>query len=248
MGLEAAFFRLYYRGCVPEEVFVNDLSFLKEIPDPLARSPQLAPPSPPRFTSASPVRSNIRRSRLLGAGLGILWLATHLGVYGLREDLPRLPPLYLALQVGLPALLGAASLWLAMAPGKLGLGASIGLVSGLAVLGPLSFWLMAVGVPVPYAADPVEGFWLGSLLCLDITLAWAAVPLLLAALVLRRAFPSATLWRSALVGAAVGLLCGAAINLHCANVDASHMLAGHGVPIVLATLLGGLVVSRWARA
>jgi ABC-type uncharacterized transport system permease subunit len=74
------------------------------------------------------------------------------------------------------------------------------------------------------------------------------VPLLLAALVLRRAFPSATLWRSSLVGAAVGLLCGAAINLHCANVHAAHMLAGHGVPVVLATLLGGLILARWARA
>jgi hypothetical protein len=232
----------------PEEVFVNDLSFLKEIPDPVASAPQLAPPSTPRFASASPVRSGTQRSRLLAAAVSVLWLAAHLGAYGLREDLQRLPPSYLLLQAGLPALLGAASLWLALAPGKLGLGVSISLVSGLAVLGPLSFWLMAAGVPAPYAQGPAENFWLGSLLCMDITLAWAAVPLLLAALVLRRAFPSATLWRSALVGAAVGLFCGAAINLHCANVHPSHLLAGHGTPIVLATLLGGMVVSRWTRA
>jgi hypothetical protein len=229
-------------------MFVNDLSFLKEIPDPLASAPQPAPPSAPRFASASPVRSSTRRARLLAGGLGVLWLAAHLTVYGLRSDLQRLPPVYLLLQVGLPALLGAASLWLALAPGRLGLGLSISLISGLAVLGPLSFWLLALGVPAPYPAGEIERFWLGSLLCMDITLAWAAAPLLLAALALRRAFPSAALWRSALVGAAVGLLCGAAINLHCANIHQGHLLAGHGVPIVLATLLGGLVVSRRARA
>jgi hypothetical protein len=180
--------------------------------------------------------------------MSALWLVAHLSVYGLRGDLQHLPPPYLALQVGLPALLGALSLWLALAPGRLGLGLRVPVLAALAVLGPLSFWLLAAGVPAPYAESPLANFWLSSLLCLDLTLAWAAAPLLLAALVLRRAFPSAALWRSALVGAAVGLSCGAAINLHCPSVNQAHLLAGHGVPIALATLLGGLVVSRWSRA
>jgi hypothetical protein len=231
-------------------VLVNDLSFLKEIPDPVAGSPPAAPASPPRFTASAPapVRSQARRARLLALGVSALWLAAHLSIYGLRADVQRLPPLYLLLQVGLPALLGAASLWLALLPGRLGLGASVGVVSGLAVLGPLTFWLLAASVPAPYAEEPLANFWLSALVCLDITLAWAAAPLLLAALALRRAFPSAALWRSALVGAAVGLSCGAAINLHCSTVHPGHLLAGHGVPLLLATLLGGLVVSRWARA
>lgn len=227
---------------------MNDLSFLKEIPDPVAAPPASAP-TPPRLGSApSPVRSSTRQSRFLALGVSALWLIAHLSVYGLRGDLQRLPPLYLALQVGLPGLLGALSLWVALAPGRLGLGLRVTVVATLAVLGPLTFWLLAAGVPAPYAEGPLANFWLSSLLCLDITLAWAAAPLLLAALVLRRAFPSAALWRSALVGAAVGLLCGAAINLHCAIVNQAHMFAGHGVPIVLATSLGGLVVSRWSRA
>ncbi len=184
---------------------------------------------------------------MLALGLSLLWVAAHLTIYGLRGDLQRLPALYLSLQVGLPALLGALSLWAALAPGRLGLGLKVSALSALALLGPLTFWLLAAALPAPYPDSPPPSFWLSALLCMDITLAWAAAPLLLAALALRRAFPSAALWRSALVGAAVGLLCGAAINLHCARGTSSHLLVGHGLPIALATLLGGLVVSRWAR-
>jgi hypothetical protein len=50
------------------------------------------------------------------------------------------------------------------------------------------------------------------------------------------------------VGGAVGLCAGATINLHCPNVAHAHVLVGHGVPVVVATLLGALVVSRWARS
>lgn len=229
---------------------MNDLSLLKEIPDPVAGTPPASPVTPPRFSAMAPsaVRSRTRRMRRLALGLSVAWVVAHLSIYGLRGDLQHLPPLYLLLQVGLPALLGALSLWLALAPGRLGLGLHVRIISALAVLGPLSFWLLAAGLPAPYADGQPASFWLSALLCMDITLAWAAAPLLLAALALRRAFPSAALWRSALVGAAVGLSCGAAINLHCPSVNPGHLVAGHGVPLALAALLGGLVVSRWARA
>jgi len=115
-------------------------------------------------------------------------------------------------------------------------------------LGPLSFWLFAATLPPPYEPPSGNGFWLGAFVCLDITLAWAAAPLLLATLGLRRAFASAAGWRGALVGGALGLLSGAAINLHCPNVDPAHLLAGHGIPVLAAALLGALVVARGARA
>jgi hypothetical protein len=229
---------------------VNDLSVLKEIPDPLADAPARAEsPAPlPRFLGAAPVRRETRGRRAAALAVSLAWLCTHLAVYGVRPDFARLPAEYIAVQIALPALLGACSLLLAVAPGKLGLGLNVGIVTSLAVLGPLSFWLLALAVRARAAALSDGNFWLGSLVCLDITLAWAAAPLLLAALTLRRAFPALAGWRSALVGAALGLLSGAAINLHCPNVDPAHMLAGHGVPVVVAALVGGLLVSRWARA
>jgi hypothetical protein len=228
---------------------LKDLSVLKEIPDPLADAPARVESLslPPRLGTAL-VRRQTRGRRAAALGVSVAWLFTHLAVYGVRHDFARLPVEYVAAQIALPALLGAGSLLLALAPGKLGLGLGAIIVTSLAVLGPLSFWLFAIGLRAPAAAASDGNFWLASLVCLDLTLAWAAAPLLLAAWTLRRAFAAGAGWRSTLLGAAIGLLSGAAINLHCPKADPAHLVVGHGVPIVVAALVGGLVVSRWARA
>lgn len=230
---------------------MNDLSFLKQIPDPLSAETETEPPRdsgrlPP--SGDTPTRPATRRRRLAGIALGLAWLCTHLAIYGVRQDFAQLPKGYVAAQVVLPVVFGASCLAAAIAPGTLGLGLGIGLVAGLALLGPLSFWLLALGMPVPHAQQPGPfSFWLGSVLCMDITLSWAAAPLLLVALSLRRAFPSQAVSRSALVGAAIGLLSGGAINLHCPNVNPLHLLAGHGLPVLMAALLGALVIAPWTR-
>jgi len=230
---------------------LNDLSFLKDIPDPVSSegpSPdggdRLRRPRPP-----APTRSSAERRRAAALGVSLAWLSCHLAVFGIRQDMSQLPVAYLAAQVGLPVLFGAACLVVALVPGKLGLGLDVGVIGSIALIGPLSFWLFALGMPAPHVpAASALGFWLGSLLCFDIALSWAAAPLLLLALSLRRAFAAHATGRSALVGAALGLLSGAVINLHCANVDPWHMAAGHGVPVLVAALLGGLLVVRWTRA
>jgi hypothetical protein len=231
---------------------LSDLSFLDEIPDPVepdARSADGERPCPPRPTSSAPTRRSTERRRLAALAVSVAWLCTHLCVYGVRQDFHQLPSGYFAAQVLLPFVFGACCLAVALAPGRLGLGVGVSVVGGMAVLGPLSFWILAMGMPVPHPADSGPlGFWLGSLLCMDITLSWAAAPLLLVALSLRRAFSTQAIWRSTLVGAAIGLLSGGAINLHCPNVDPWHLLAGHGVPVALAALLGAGLVVKWTRA
>ena len=62
------------------------------------------------------------------------------------------------------------------------------------------------------------------------------------------AFATSVRWRSALVGAAIGLFAGATMNLHCPNVAPLHVLMGHGLPVVVATLLGALVLGYRTRA
>jgi hypothetical protein len=84
--------------------------------------------------------------------------------------------------------------------------------------------------------------------CLDLTLAWVGVPLAAAAFSLQRAFPTAAGWKSALVGAACGLFCGATMNLHCPNVDPSHVSLAHGVPVLIASVVGALALVRFTRA
>jgi hypothetical protein len=230
---------------------LSDLSFLKDIPDPVRAD---APGSGAserlrRGLPTAPTRSATQRRRMAALAVSLAWLGCHLVAFGVREDMRQLPLGYIAAQVGLPIVFGASCLIVALAPGKLGLGLGVGIVGTMAVLGPLSFWLFALGMPVPHApGSSPSGFWLGSLLCLDITLSWAAAPLLLLALPSRRAFAAHATWRSALVGGAIGLLSGSAINLHCSNVDRWHMAAGHAVPVLIAALLGAFLVVRWARA
>ena len=72
--------------------------------------------------------------------------------------------------------------------------------------------------------------------------------LVAAGLSLRRAFPSGAAWKSALVGGAVGLFCGATMNLHCPSVDAAHVSLAHGIPVLVASALGALLLGRWVRA
>lgn len=223
---------------------------MNQIPDPASGAAPANEPRDLRLPPGSPpTRRSARGRRWAAVGASLAWLAAHLAVYGVRQDFGQLSPAYIAAQIVLPVAFGACCLVVALAPGKLGLGLGVGLVSTMALLGPLLFWVLALGMPVPYAsAGSPLGFWVSSMLCLDITLAWAAAPLLVVALATRRAFATQAVGRSALLGAALGLLSGAAINLHCPNVDPWHMLAGHGVPVAVAALVGGLLVVRWARA
>jgi hypothetical protein len=220
-------------------------ALLSEIPDPAAAANHAAPLAP-RCLPEAPTRRLVRRRRIAALIAGFAWLGAHLAVYGVRTDLRGLPPAYLVAQILLPVSLATGSLVVALGSGRLGLGVKIGLVSTLAVLGPVSFCVLALGAPVPRAAEP--GTWVDTLLCFDITALWTAVPLLGAALVLPGAFAAGARWRSALVGAAIGLFAGATMNLHCPNVDPSHMLLGHGLAVALAAVLGALVLVHRTRA
>jgi hypothetical protein len=231
----------------------HQLTDFGEIPDPLARSPVRDADAPGRVLrlpqlETAPERAVIRRRRLAALAASAAWFASHLLVYGVRGDLAELPAPYIAAQVLLPFLVAAASLAVALSSGRLGLGAKVGLVSGLAILGPTAFALIALGAPPPRIVTDEAASLLGMLVCFDITVAWAAVPLLALALALRGAFPAAARCRSALVGASAGLFSGAIMNLHCANVAPVHVLLGHGLPVVIAAVAGALLLVAIARA
>ena len=226
-----------------------DLSALfGEIPEPGPAAPPSTSPLRVPVLGASPARQLVRKRRLAALTGSAAWLLTHLAVYGIRSDFHGLPVPYVVAQILLPFLVAVASLFAALSYGKLGLGLKIGLISGLTVLGPLAFCLIAFGAPVPYVAGPGAASLPGILVCFDITVAWTAVPLLCAALVLPGAFATGARWRSALVGAAIGLFAGATMNLHCPNVAPLHVLMGHGLPVIVATLLGALVLGYRTRA
>jgi hypothetical protein len=219
-----------------------------DIPDPMEAVPAPLPKvSLPRLDPSSTPRAATRSRRAVAVVLSLGWFALHLAVYGIRKDLHELPAVYVAAQVLLPFGFAVTAFAVALNPGKLGLGANIGSIILLSLLGPASFLMIALGAPEPHVEAAPGGFWLGTLVCLDITLGWAAVPLLGAALALGRAFPASARYRSALVGAACGLFSGAVMNLHCPALNRYHIAIGHGVPVIVATLVAAFVASRWLR-
>jgi hypothetical protein len=221
---------------------------LAEIPDPAAEG--TASPAVLRtpHLTATPTRAGARHRRVAALLGSLAWLGAHVAISGVRTDFKTLPPMYVGAQILLPLLLATSSLFVALAPGKLGLGAKIALISTLAVLGPTSFCLIGAGAPPPRAPEPSASPLIETVLCFDLTVAWIAVPLLAAAVTLRGAFAAGARWRSALVGAGIGLFAGATMNLHCPNVAPSHVLLGHGLAVLIATVLGALVLALRARA
>jgi hypothetical protein len=220
-------------------------ALLDEIPDPAAAANPAAPLRLPSLPAA-PTRQVVRGRRAAALIGGLAWLGVHLAVYGIRTDLGELPFVYVAAHIALPVLVATGSLLVALGSGKLGLGMRIGLIITLAILGPVSFCVVALGAPSPRVPEPAT--LVDTLLCFDITVAWVAVPLLCAAITLRGAFAAGARARSALVGGGIGLFAGATMNLHCPNVAPAHILLGHGLAVVVAAALGALVLVLRARA
>ncbi len=218
------------------------------IPDPARQAAPAGGSAPLPRLELAPTRRKVRSWRVAALLLSVTWLAANLGVYGLRGDLVTLSAGYIAAQIVLPFGLGLLALLVALLPGRSGLGLSVAVVSATALLAPLLFALIVYGAPPPRVAKPGETSWLSAAVCFDITLAWAAVPLLFLALALRRAFPVAAVWRSALLGVAAGLFAAGVMNLHCANVARFHLTFGHVVPALLAALVAAVLVRRAARA
>jgi hypothetical protein len=231
-----------------------DLERFADIPDPLATfAPRASTEVPSALgerlrASTSPTRAEVRSRRLAGAALAVGWAAAMAGVLGVRPDAAQLPGTYLVLWCVAPALLAFAGMIVLSRSGRSGLGVRLGLVAALAVALPGALAVVALGLPTPPAAVAGPSFVRGLVVCLDMTLVGALPPLVLAVVVLRRAFPSAARWRGALVGAVAGLLSATAMNVHCPLVDPMHMLVGHAVPIVLAAGLGALLAHRFLRA
>jgi hypothetical protein len=208
------------------------------------------PPAAPRpALEVGPTRAVVRRGRAVALAGALGWLAAQLLALGVRADLGRVGALYVALHVGLPAILAAATLLAALWPAASGLGASVAVVGGLTAASIAAYALAAAALPEPYTfVDPYGlTFWQWAVDCFDVTLVMGAGPLVLVSLAARRSFAAGALVRSAAAGLACGLAGLAAMNLHCENVERAHMLAAHGLPALALAAAGALLVRRAAR-
>lgn len=219
------------------------LEKLKEIPDPAAILGERPAPEPKIPAEPSPTRQNRRLHALIALGVALAWTSYVLFHLGTRPDLG-------AVHVFLPLLLWKASALVALLlvfwRGARGLPPSVHVVQTVAIALPLLF--LGIAALVAGAEHPTPFTWSTLSPCIAWSGIAAAGPLLVAALLLRRSFLSAPLWRGAAVGAVCGLTASALIHAHCSAPGLSHVLMAHGFPVVSGALLGALLGALGGRA
>lgn len=208
-----------------------------DIPDPLAG---VARPSSPPIkvpTTPSPTRAQVLAQRLVLLGSALLWPAVVLFYYdggwrGHGVD-------FVAAQFTIWAACLLFAGWLALSAGRRGIGRPVPWLRVAATGAPLAFILLALFWPPPNgksfgALGPpamLEG-------CFQIGLTVAIPMLLVSVWAMRRSFPSGSAWRGAALGAACGLGGVVVLVLLCGSPYTGHIAVAHGMPLVIATLIG----------
>ena len=210
------------------------------IPDPLAGRPRRAP-APLPVATPGPTRGTLRNRRALAVFVGLAWLLLTPLLWGYRSDIPTEQ---IALHIALPTALGVAALVFAFSSGTAGVGPALKQALLLGIGAPIIFVVAAMCTPCFESASEVA--W-SSFLCGDALLVLALLPLGLFAWAHRRTAVAGAGFRGAIGGGAIGLVAAGFQALHCVHSDGLHVALGHGWPIVVLGLLGGLVVSRFTR-
>lgn len=212
------------------------------------------PPTPPppgaaleaELSTLTPTRLRRPvRDALLIVATGLLFAGGMLAMMDVRQDLLELPRSWLWL-MGAAWLLGfVVPAWLALVPPR---GQVIARWRAAAVAGALSAVLFVVsGFAIqPHGPSSVSSLErpLHSYGCLEIGLLASLVPVLLAAIAVRGAFPVGSRWAAAALGAAGGSLGGMMLHFHCGVTDPVHVSVMHGGVVLVAALISALVVPR----
>jgi hypothetical protein len=215
----------------------------KDIPDPAASLEEQTVPAIRAPEEPSPTRQGRRVRALVAVAVAIAWTGYILFDLGTRPDIG-------AAHVLIPLLVWLSSAALALLAlfrrGDRGLPTSVRVVQIVAVALPLLF--LGIAAAVTLGSDRSTPFTWSTL---SPCMAWSGFavvgPLLLSALVLRRSFLSAPVWRGAAMGAVCGLTASVLIHAHCAAPGASHVLMAHGFPAVTGALLGALLGALGGR-
>jgi hypothetical protein len=218
-----------------------DLSRLRGVPDPAGSEPASAPEQP-AFPQNAPTRGQRVLRQKLALALGVGWFFGQIVILGTRRDLSDVPLSYLLALVVAPLAAAGLALGLAVAPGRLGLGARAGVLTAVVLILPA--YLIVAGLMMsPAHEHGPPGNLRQGLYCFGMMLLWAALPMAAAAVVLRSWFVTRAPLRSALVGVAAGMGAAATINLHCFVTGTMHVAFAHGLAVAVAAL-GGV----WALA
>jgi len=218
-----------------------------DIPDPLLGAPQPSAPAIKMPDTPSPTRGQVQLQRFVLLGTTALWPVAVLFYYGAGWRGHGVD--FVAAQFAIWAAFLLFAAWVALSAGMRGLGRPVPWLRIAAVGAPLAFlvlalfWLPPNGKPIGDLGPPamLEG-------CFQIGLTVAVPMLVFAVAAMRRAFPSGAGWRGAALGAACGLGGVVVLVLLCGSPYGGHIAVAHGMPLVIATLMGAWGGSRVGRA
>lgn len=216
-----------------------------------AAPPPVAPPLPAaledELARLAPVatRRPLRQLAVLVA-VSLIYGAGLLSALGMREDLGELP---------VPWLVAAGLGWLVgfLVPSYLALVPRSGAVlprwrpAALAVVvAAVGFVTLGLAIHPAGPSSAVHGWdrFAEGHACLELGVATAIVPVVIGALVLRRALPVGARWIAAALGAGGGGLGGLVLHLHCNVVDGLHVGLIHGGVVIASALLSAALVPR----
>jgi hypothetical protein len=217
-----------------------------------------AVPDSERVELPDPLRSAVVRDLravrpLRGPGARVLWLLPIAGIlligsvlaFGLRIDSPRLG---LMLTWGLSIGQMAASLVLMRAalqeavPGTTLSRRAIGLAFGTGMSAVVTItWITWLASPTTIPLRAVAYVWR---ICFGATILTALPALILAGLLVARAFPLRPRLAGALYGLAAGLMADAGWRLFCHYSDPAHVFGAHSLAVAVTTLLGVALSAR----
>jgi hypothetical protein len=220
-----------------------------DIPDPWGASPPSARKAPPSPPAASPTRADLKRRRVVALVASLAWAGAVLALFGFREELADNAGL-VAGQAALWSAFVALALALAIGKGRRGLGSPVDRARVVALGAPLAFLVAALfWLPrVQGASFGATGPLFGLVACFTTGVVVAIPMIALSLWSVRRSFPSAAGWRGALLGAASGLGAVLVLTLHCGSPFGGHVALAHGMPLVLSSLAGAWLGTRFARA
>lgn len=214
-----------------------DLDRLKEIPDPYEAIASSQPRPLPKLPSRGLGRGSLRRRRrtvlLAVLGVQVAWLL--LAGVAARVELPA----WFAIEAFVLPVAGAVLAWYAATlPGRLGLGLPVRQLSAA-----LAATFVLFGLSVPFApGSSTDEFTLRStVLCAVTSTLLAGLPFAAGFVLFRRGFAGNAGLRMALFGGACGSIAAALVRVHCPKDSVAHILIGHGVAILLFSLLGAKV-------
>ena len=224
----------------------SDLDLLSRVPDPFVDDARALPPPPVLPPTRSRTRQQHHQGLLIAGAIALLFQLGWVAFCRRPLALASITPLHWV--VSLVPLAGAVGLWrVAAYRGARGLGPRMAWLAGGIVAAPVLFALTTMALAPMDRADSTASFVIGAVKCVLGTGILCAFSLGPFGLAFRRAFASASVWRSAALGTACGALATATMSVSCPNGEIMHVLLGHGTIIVIGGVVGAMLGRRFTR-